>query len=215
MMAASTEDFHHDQRSAAMNVFGKKYPARLLLITILTLLLTTSVVGADAPTFAAPAADAAAPAATPNELFTLNLDIPHGARIDYLRLLYYDKSAANSQAYITAYDAQGSLTDLTELYSSGNSGYGYQVSAYLGHVVDTESKAYVLNWRANQRGSTMRLCGLRVAYRLPVGAGWSNFYYFFAAGSSMQPRDSGTPWTYDGAGCISVPYQTFLPLIRR
>ena len=58
------------------------------------------------------ATDAAAPAATPNEWFTLNLDIPHGARIDYLRLLYYDKSAANSQAYITAYDAQGVLNDL-------------------------------------------------------------------------------------------------------
>ena len=199
-----------------MNVFGKKYPARMLIITILVLLLMTSVVGADAQTFAAPAADAAAPAATPNEWFTLNLNIPHGARIDYLRLLYYDKSSANSQAYITSYNAQGAVNDLIGLSSSGNSGYGYQISAYLGHVVDTESHAYVLNWRANQRGSAMRLCGLRVAYRLPVGAGWSsNFYYFFAAGSSMQPRDSGTPWTYDGAGCISVPYQTFLPLIKR
>ena len=94
-------------------------------------------------------------------------------------------------------------------------GYGTTLSTYLGHVVNTELNAYVLNWRPNQLGSAMRLCGLRVAYRLPVGAGWSDFQYFFAAGSTMQPRDSGTPWEYDGVGCISVPYQTFLPLIMK
>jgi len=175
------------------------------MCAILALLLTTAAVGADT----------AVPAAVTNEWFTLNLDVPHGARIDYLRLLYYDRSSANSQAYITAYDAQGEVNDLIGVTSAGNSGYGYQVSNYLGHVVNTESQAYVLNWRANQHGSSMRLCGLRVAYRLPVGAGWSNFYYFFAAGSSMQPRDSGTPWTYNGSGCISVPYYTFLPLIMK
>jgi hypothetical protein len=170
MMAAFVEDCHTEERSAAMNAGKMTRSPWALIFAVLVLLLTASVVGADAQTPTALAADAAAPAATPNELFTLNLDIPHGARIDYLRLLYYDKSAANSQAYITAYDAQGSLSDLIGVNSSGNSGYGYQISAYLGHVVDTESKAYVLNWRANQRGSTMRLCGLRVAYRLPVGA---------------------------------------------
>ena len=141
------------------------------------------------------------PAAPPYDLFTLHLEVPHGARIDYLRLFFYDTSSANSQSWITTYNAQGAFSDLTSVDSVGTGGYGTNLSVYLGHVVDTETNAYVLNWRPNQLGSAMRLCGLRVAYRLPVGAGWSNFYYFFAAGSTIQPRDSGTTWEYDGVGC--------------
>jgi hypothetical protein len=74
--------------------------------------------------------------AAKNDILGLLL-FPKGARIDYLRQLHYDKSAANSQAFITAYDAQGSVNDLIGLSSSGNSGYGYQISTHLGHVVDT------------------------------------------------------------------------------
>lgn len=102
-----------------------------------------------------------------NDLFTLHLEVPHGARIDYLRILYYDTNAANSSGYITIYDAQGGITDLIGVASTGNAGYGTALSAYLGHVVDTASSAYVLNWIPGTTGSTMRLCGLRVAYRLP------------------------------------------------
>jgi len=99
--------------------------------------------------------------------FTLHLEIPNGSRIDYLRILYYDTSASNTSGYITTYNAQGSITDLIGATSTGNTGYGYIVSNYLGHVVNTESNAYVLNWIPGTAGSTMRLCGLRVAYRLP------------------------------------------------
>ena len=199
-----------------MNALKTKRSAWALMITILVLLLTASVVGADARTTVAPAAEPAAPAAPPYDLFTLHLEVPNGARIDYLRLFFYDTSSANSQSWITTYDAQGAFSDLTSVDSVGAGGYSTTLSAYLGHVVDTATNAYVLNWRPNQLGNAMRLCGLRVAYRLPEGAGWSSsFSYFFAAGSTMQPRDSGTPWEYDGTGCISVPYRTFLPLIMK
>ncbi len=102
-----------------------------------------------------------------NDLLTLHLEVPHGARIDYLRILYYDTNAANSAGYITIYNAIGGSTDLIGVASTGNGGYGTALSAYLGHVVNTESSAYVLNWIPGAKGSTMRLCGLRVAYRLP------------------------------------------------
>ncbi len=188
-----------------MKAIQQRRPTWAIAFTALVLVVATGVVGAGS--------SAITPDAAPDDLFTLHLDVPHGARIDYLRLFFRDASPANSQAWITTYDARGALSDLTTIVSTGAEGYGTTLSPYLGHVVNTESNAYVLNWRANQRGKSMRLCGLRVAYRLPVGAGWSAFYYFFAAGSTMQPRDSETPWEYDGAGCISVPYQTFLPLI--
>ena len=100
-------------------------------------------------------------------IFTLHLEVPHGARIDYLRILYYDTSASNTAGYITRYDAHGGMSDLIGATSTGNAGYGYVVSNYLGHIVDTESNAYILNWIPNGTGSSIRLCGLRVAYRLP------------------------------------------------
>jgi hypothetical protein len=101
------------------------------------------------------------------DLFTLHLEIPTGSRIDYLRILYYDTSAGDTTGFITTYNAQGGFSDLISAQSTGNAGYGYIVSNYLGHVVDTASNAYVLNWIPGTTGATMRLCGLRVAYRLP------------------------------------------------
>lgn len=190
-----------------MNAVNRRRPALVLALIALALALTAGMVSASNY--------ALAPAAQPNDNFTLHLTVPHGARIDYVRLFFYDASSANSSAWLTSYNAQGAFSDIASVNSSGTAGYGSTLSAYIGHIVNTENNAYVLNWRANQLGRNMRLCGLRVAYRLPVGAGWSSFYYFFAAGSSSQPRDSETPWSYAGAGCIFVPYHTFLPLIMR
>ncbi|MBN1920532.1 MAG: hypothetical protein JW892_04760, partial [Anaerolineae bacterium] len=68
------------------------------------------------------------------------------------------------------YDGAGGLVDLpnpTGVVSSGNSGYGTTLSIYMEHIVNNSSRAYVLNWRPNVAGTTMMLCGLRVAYRLP------------------------------------------------
>ncbi len=106
--------------------------------------------------------------ASGSELFISDLGIPDGSRIDYLRIYYYDSSANNSTAWITNYDGAGNYTDLTNAVSAGAGGYGTVLSAYLGHVANTASRSYALNWSAAQNGSSMRLCGLRVAYRLPV-----------------------------------------------
>ena len=101
-------------------------------------------------------------------LFNADLDLPEGSRIDYLRIYYRDTSANNSIGWITTYDGAGGYDDLTYVQSSGSGGYGTQLSAYVGDVVDNHDNSYVLNWRANQNGNTMRLCGFRVAYRLPA-----------------------------------------------
>jgi hypothetical protein len=102
-----------------------------------------------------------------NELFTAPLHLPEGSRIDYLRLYYRDTSASNSIAWITNYDAAGAFTDLTTASSADAVGYGTALSPYVGHVVDNASRSYSINWQANQTGTSMQLCGLRVAYRLP------------------------------------------------
>jgi hypothetical protein len=102
-----------------------------------------------------------------NTIFNIHLDVPHGSRIEYLRIYYYDTSAANSIAWVTRYNDAGGLTDITNVSSASNTGYGTQLGAYLEHIVDTVNYSYVLNWRPYQLGSTMQLCGLRVAYSLP------------------------------------------------
>lgn len=103
-----------------------------------------------------------------NDVFNIHLGVPNGSRIDYLRIYYYDTSSSNSTAWVTTYNGAGATTDRTSVSSVGNSGYGTQLGPYVGHVVDTANNSYVLNWRSNQTGSTMRLCGLRVAYRIPL-----------------------------------------------
>jgi hypothetical protein len=102
------------------------------------------------------------------DIFNIHLNLPQGSRIDYLRMYYYDASTADSTAWVTTYNGGGGFTDLISVSSSLTSGYGYVVSGYIGHIVDNSKNAYVLNFWPNQTGSTMRLCGLRVAYRVPV-----------------------------------------------
>ncbi|MCB0231484.1 MAG: hypothetical protein KDH90_20600 [Anaerolineae bacterium] len=106
--------------------------------------------------------------ASGSELFNIHLGIPDGSRIDYLRIYYYDTSASSSTAWVTSYNSTGGFTDITTVSSAGTGGYGTQLSSYVGHVVDNSSRSYVLNWSPGQNGSTMRLCGLRVAYRVPT-----------------------------------------------
>ena len=103
-----------------------------------------------------------------SQLLNINLDVPNGSRIDYLRIYYYDTSGNNGRAWVTIYNGAGSYSDITTVTSAGNGGYGTALSSYVGHVVDTFENAYVLNWSANQTGSSMALCGMRVAYRLPT-----------------------------------------------
>lgn len=100
--------------------------------------------------------------------FNIHMDLPHGSRVDYLRVFYYDASANDSIAWITRYDSAGGYSDRTSVFSSGSGGYGSQLSGYLGEVLDYANYSYVLNWWPNQLGSSMQLCGLRVAYRLPT-----------------------------------------------
>jgi len=100
-------------------------------------------------------------------IFNIPLDIPDGVQIEYLRIYYNDTSASNSSAWVTRYDDEGNLEDVTYVASDGNAGYGTNLSAQLFHVVDMTNYSYVLNWRPYVVGSTMQLCGLRVAYRLP------------------------------------------------
>jgi len=100
-------------------------------------------------------------------VFNLHQEIPNGARIDYLRIFYYDTSSSDSYSWVTRYDDAGGIEDVATATSTGNTGYGTNLSTLIEHVVDDVNYSYILNWRPNVVGTSMYLCGLRVAYRLP------------------------------------------------
>ena len=102
-----------------------------------------------------------------HEIINVPLSLPQGARIDYLRIFFYDTSPQVSNAWITVYDGAGGFTDIAWVSSEGTAGYGTRLSDFVDHIVDNQSHSYALNWQSNQEGATMRLCGLRVAYRFP------------------------------------------------
>ncbi|HQN43191.1 MAG TPA: hypothetical protein PLA25_03580, partial [Anaerolineaceae bacterium] len=99
-----------------------------------------------------------------NEIFNVDLQLPDGATIEFLRLYYYDTSAGDSRAWVTSYDGAGNYSDLMTVASTGNTGYGQALSASPSVVVDNYSNSYLLNWRSNTAGVTSQLCGLRVFY---------------------------------------------------
>ncbi len=99
----------------------------------------------------------------------IDVQLPDGARVDYLRLYYYDTNSSNSIAWITSYDTAGNMDDMVNVQSAGNTGFGTSLSDYLGETIDTLAKAYLLNWNPLYAfDGSLKLCGLRIAYRLPT-----------------------------------------------
>ena len=103
-----------------------------------------------------------------NEIFNVDLQLPDGATIEYLRLYYYDTAAGDNRAWVTSYDGADGFADLITVASTGTAGYGTTLSPLSSVVVDNFNYSYLLNWRAVTAGETSQLCGLRVFYNLPT-----------------------------------------------
>lgn len=104
-----------------------------------------------------------------SDVFNVDIQLPEQAQIRYLRIYFDDTSSSHdSYAWVTAYDGGGRPPDdLLFVSSTGNAGYGTNLSALTPVMVDNFSRSMVLNWRPNETGNTMQLCGLRIAYRMP------------------------------------------------
>jgi len=112
---------------------------------------------------------------------------------------------AMGQAWVTSYDSAGGLTDLLYLPFGHYYGYRTELSPLVGAVVDTLNNSYVINWRPNIVGSSMYVCGIRVAYKLPDGVGGfeAGFHYVHIPGTVLLPRTSSVNWSTDWTGgCI-------------
>ena len=149
-----------------------------------------------------------------DQVFTLQIHLPQGAIIHWLRLYFYDSNPTdNSYAWITVYDGAGNVTDLVTVNSTGAAGYGESLSPQIDHIVDNSTYTYVLNWRPVALDGRMRLMGMRVAY-IPLG---ESFYsYIHVAGCTFTPRSSTIEWRDPlGGGVDATSWDHFLPFLRK
>jgi hypothetical protein len=103
-------------------------------------------------------------------VFNAPVYLPQGSTVKYVRMYYNDTNAeSNSQAWFTVYDLYGQIVLERSASSSGSSGTSYATSSEFTHTVDYEGYSYVVNWRPNELGSDMQVCGFRIYYHTPTG----------------------------------------------
>jgi hypothetical protein len=98
--------------------------------------------------------------------WTTPVYLPQGSTVRALRMYYYDTSTDNSQGWLAVYDYYGAVVEQWELQSSGTPGFALQ-NRVITHTIDYDMYSYVLNWRPNDTGSDMQLCGFRIFYDSP------------------------------------------------
>lgn len=96
--------------------------------------------------------------------------LPQNSTIKYFRFYGNDASAGhNSAGYLTVYDLYGDVVEEYGTYSSGATGENYWTTSEMTVTVDYESYSYVANWRPNELGDNITLCGFRIYYATPPG----------------------------------------------
>jgi hypothetical protein len=104
-----------------------------------------------------------------NTWWSAPLYLPDGSTLRYFRMYYNDQNAtANCDAYLTVYDLYGRIVTEWGISSSGT-GMTYVTTAQLDHVIEYSQYSYVINWRPNDLGTDMQVCGFRVYYETHFG----------------------------------------------
>jgi hypothetical protein len=97
-------------------------------------------------------------------VFSMPVYLPQGATLRYFRMYYNDQHASkNCSAWLTVYDLYGEVEEEWGVASSGT-GKTYATTSQLSHEIDYALHSYVINWRPNELGSDMQVCGFRIYY---------------------------------------------------
>ncbi|REJ74057.1 MAG: hypothetical protein DWQ36_09245 [Acidobacteria bacterium] len=102
--------------------------------------------------------------------FTYDLDLPHGAVIDFLRVYYFDNTATyNVNSELWAFDGAGGTELVAEADGSGTPGYSSAGSGFFARTVDSVNDSFVIVASIQGGvGSSIALCGVRVRYQFDV-----------------------------------------------
>jgi hypothetical protein len=101
--------------------------------------------------------------------FSMNIQLPHGAEIDFLRVYFYDNhSTYDINSELWAFDGAGGTTLIAEADSSGSPGFSSAGSDFFSHFVDNlnESLVVVASIQGGV-GGNLQLCGIRIRYQAP------------------------------------------------
>ncbi len=100
----------------------------------------------------------------------INVQLPQGAIVDFLRIYYYDNDAINNaSAYLFQFNGLGGFTNLGGASSSGTPGQSFTLSPPINHVVDNATGALAI--RLDYGGGTnsnLRICGVRLQYQFAL-----------------------------------------------
>lgn len=104
--------------------------------------------------------------------FTVDLQVPNGALLDFLRVYYYDNNATyNINSELWAFDSAGGTSLIAEADSSGTPGYSSAGSGFFDHTVDNLNETLVIVASIQGGvGNTLALCGIRVRYQYSIAA---------------------------------------------
>jgi len=102
--------------------------------------------------------------------FDLDLQIPNGVDLDFLRIYFNDTDPVNDAVtWIQSYDGAGSSTNLTTASSTGTPGFSTAGSGFFSHFVDTVNESLVVRISfESATTSALEICGVRVRYSIPA-----------------------------------------------
>lgn len=120
-------------------------------------------------------------------VFNVPVTLPNGSEIFYFRMYYKDtNNSTNSRSWFTVYDLYGATVEEWGVDSSGDSGNGYVTTEKFKHTVDYSKYSYVINWRPNELGLDMQVCGFRVYYAPPESTVQTKSVFFPIVGRETK-----------------------------
>lgn len=99
-------------------------------------------------------------------LFHHKVVLPAGALVKYMRIYSFDTSTSSITGFFTTYDAAGGFDQLSIVSSvNATGGYGSQLAPEMTYTVNqATSPINVAINMGTQNDSTLRFCGVRIAY---------------------------------------------------
>ena len=100
--------------------------------------------------------------------FTMDVQVPDGAVLDFLRVYYYDNDGSDVMSELWSFDAAGGTTLIAEADSTGTPGYGSAGSGFFSYPVSNlnESLVVVVSIPGGA-GANLTACAVRLRYQMP------------------------------------------------
>lgn len=101
--------------------------------------------------------------------YELDLQIPDGVELDFLRIYFNDTDAVNeASAFLFSFDGAGNNTQIASAGSSGSPGFSSAGSGFFSHIVDNVNEALGLRIGfGSATTSALQICGVRLRYTTP------------------------------------------------